>query len=137
MIVISILLSLIFLILSILHLNWAIGNTWGLKYAVPTKRDSEELFIPGTLPTLIVALGLLGFAFFYFINPEPGNPRNWIFEWGRVIIPSIFLIRAIGDFNYAGFFKKIKDTTFAKMDTKYYSPLCLLIALMGYAVKFF
>jgi len=93
MIVVSILLSLIFLILSILHLNWAIGNTWGLKYAVPTKSDSEELF-------------------------------------------SIFLLRAIGDFNYVGFFKKIKDTNFGKMDSKYYSPLCLVIAIMGFAVKF-
>ncbi len=137
MYVLSVFLSLIFLILAIFHLNWAIGNEWGLKYALPTKEEgSAPTFRPGKVATLIVALGLLLMAFFYFINPEPGNPNNWIFDYGRVIIPSIFLIRAIGDFKYAGFFKKIKTTTFGKMDTKYYSPLCLIIALVGFAIKY-
>jgi hypothetical protein len=39
-------------------------------------------------------------------------------------------LRAIGDFNYVGFFKKIKHTKFGKNDTKYFSPLCLTIGVL-------
>ena len=137
MIVISILLSLVFLILSIIHLNWAIGNTWGLEYALPSSEGGEVIFRPGKFITLAVALGLLGFCFFYFINPEPDNPKNWIFDYGRIIIPGIFALRAIGDFKYVGLFKKIKNTKFAKMDTKFYTPLCIMIAGIGIIVKLF
>lgn len=135
MIVLSSLLSLIFLILAILHLNWAIGNTWGLDNALPAKETGERVLTPGRFMTLTVALGLLGCCFFYFINPEPGNPNNWIFDYGRWIVPIIFLVRAIGDFKYVGLFKKIKNTKFAQMDSKYYSPLCFLIALIGFSIK--
>lgn len=135
MIVLSSLLSLVFLILAIIHLNWAIGNTWGLDNALPSDEHGTRLFTPGRFMTLSVALGLLGFCFFYFINPEPGNPNNWIFDYGRWIIPAVFLLRALGDFKYVGFFKKIRHTNFAKMDTKYYTPLCLAIALCGFAIK--
>ncbi len=46
------------------------------------------------------------------------------------LIASIFIIRAIGEFNYVGFFKKIKYTQFGRNDTKYYSPLCLIIGIL-------
>ena len=78
---------------------------------------------------------LLVFAFFYFVNPEEGNPKNWIFEYGRIIIPGLFVLRSIGDFKYAGLFKKIKNTEFAKMDTKFFTPLCLLITALGIIIK--
>jgi Protein of unknown function (DUF3995) len=48
-------------------------------------------------------------------------------EWSVWAIAAIFLLRAIGDFRYVGFFKKERGSKFAKMDTKFYSPLCLLI----------
>ena len=37
--------------------------------------------------------------------------------------------RAIGDFKYVGFFKRVRGSKFARMDTLVYSPLCLLLAL--------
>jgi hypothetical protein len=52
------------------------------------------------------------------------------------IIPAIFLIRAIGDFKYVGFTKKVKSSTFAELDTKFFSPLCLVIAALGFAIEF-
>jgi len=135
MLIISLLLSLVFTILAIIHINWALGNSWGLSKAVPTKSDSTELFIPGPLPTLSVAVGLLVFAAFYFIIPEPGNPKNWLFKYLGWILPSIFLLRCLGDFKYVGLFKSIKDTEFARMDSKYYVPLCFSISMMGYLVQ--
>ncbi len=55
---------------------------------------------------------------------------------GRIIIPIVFIIRAIGEFHYVGFFKQIKDTDFGQMDTLLFSPLCLVIGLMGFAILF-
>lgn len=37
--------------------------------------------------------------------------------------------------NYIGFFKKIKNTRFGRNDTKYYSPLCLLIGLLAIVLE--
>ena len=132
MLLLTSLLTLVFLILAIIHLSWAIGSTWGLESALPTNPNTQEKIInPGTAMTLIVALGLLGCAFIYFINPEPGNPKNWIFDWGRIIVPALFLLRAIGDFKYVGLTKKVIGTRFAIMDSKFYTPLCLLITATG------
>jgi hypothetical protein len=41
----------------------------------------------------------------------------------------LFLARAIGDFRLVGFFKRLRGTRFASLDTRYYSPLCLGLAL--------
>lgn len=137
MIILTSILTIIFLTLSILHLNWAIGNSWGYDQSIPSNEDGSLPFRPGKISCLIVGLFLALISAFYFINPQEGNPNNWIFDYGRWIIPIIFTIRAIGDFKYAGLTKKIKSTTFAKMDSKYYTPLCILIAALGFIVKFF
>ena len=46
------------------------------------------------------------------------------------ILSVIFIIRAIGDFNFLGFFKKRKNTPFAIYDTIYFSPLCLVFGVI-------
>ncbi|WP_307347298.1 DUF3995 domain-containing protein [Metabacillus malikii] len=46
------------------------------------------------------------------------------------IITFIFFLRAIGDFKYLGFTKKIKNTNFSKYDTALYTPLCLYLGLI-------
>ena len=53
----------------------------------------------------------------------------WVYNYGYYFLAGIFILRAIGDFKYVGFFKKVKNTPFAKLDSKFYSPLCLLIGL--------
>ncbi len=137
MVVLSVFLSLVFLILATIHLSWAVGSTWGLESALPSDPAGQKIIRPRPAMTLLVSLGLLVCAFMYFINPEPDNPKNWIFEWGRLIIPILFLLRALGDFRYVGWTKKVKETRFAKMDTKYYTPICLAISLLGLMVRFF
>lgn len=87
--------------------------------------------------TLIVGFGLLFFGLIYFIksglinDPFPNRITNYAY-W---FTPSIFILRAIGDFNYLGYFKKIKDTEFAKVDTKLFVPLCLIIGLFGILIQ--
>ena len=41
----------------------------------------------------------------------------------------VFLARSLGDFRLVGFFKRVKGSPFARLDTWVYTPLCLLLGL--------
>jgi hypothetical protein len=130
--IIAMILFLIFLFISAIHFYWAFGGTWGSDSVLPTKENNIKVLNPSVLSTIIVAFGLLGFGLFILIKSSilEFNLPNWLNQYGLWIIASIFILRAIGDFNYVGFFKKIKQTKFGKNDTKYFSPLCLLIGIL-------
>ena len=131
--VIAIILFLIFLYISSIHFYWAFGGQWGSDAVLPTRADNNtKVLNPSILPTLIVAFGLLGFGLFILVMSGliSYNIPQWLNNYGLWIIVSIFTLRAIGDFNYVGFFKKIKHTKFGKNDTKYFSPLCLTIGVL-------
>ncbi|MNV01192.1 hypothetical protein D3C71_913880 [compost metagenome] len=126
-------LFLIFLFLSGIHFYWAFGGKWGANAAIPTKDDTQAVMSPGIVVTLIVALGLLGFGMLPLIITETLHfPLPlWLQKSGLWIITGIFLVRAIGEFNYVGFFKKHKHTQFGKNDSRFYSPMCLLIGILA------
>jgi hypothetical protein len=129
---ISIFLFLIFLFLSLIHIWWGFGGEWGKDAAIPTKNHNIKIMSPGSLPTFIIALGLLALGAFILVKAKFLNISIPPFfdKYGLWIIAIIFLLRTIGEFKYVGFFKKIKQTKFAKNDTKYYSPLCLTIVIL-------
>ncbi len=135
--VLSITLSTIFITLGIIHFNWVFGGKFGFSASLPTKETGERILNPKKYDSAAVGLALTFFGLFYLVKfhiidlylPE------WILNYGRWIIPSIFLLRAIGEFKYLGFFKSIQHTEFAKMDTKLFSPLCLLIAIVGFVLS--
>ena len=128
----AIILFLIFLFLSSIHFYWGFGGRWGSEAVIPVKDNNAKVMMPGALPTFIVALGLLGFGLFILIKSGLINLDLpfWLEKYGLWIIAGIFILRTIGDFKYVGFFKKIKQTKFGQNDTKYYSPLCLLIGIL-------
>jgi len=129
----GIILFIIFIFLSILHFYWGLGGRWGADAAIPTKVDSEKVLNPKMPECFFVGFVLLCFAVFSLARATvlfsflPG----WLLKYGLWAIVIIFLFRAIGEFKYVGFFKKIKSTTFGQLDTKYFSPLCLLIAVLA------
>jgi hypothetical protein len=137
MTILIIILYSIFLILAVIHIIWAFGVQWGFDVALPTNKQGERVNNPKKLDCVIVGLGLFAFALFYLLlsNIILLDVPFWVFRYGGWVIPSIFMIRAIGDFKYIGFFKKIRNTDFGYMDTKYYSPLCLLIGVMGVIIQ--
>lgn len=137
MIILIMILFIIFLMLAVIHFIWAFGVQWGFDIALPTKENGERTINPGSIECVIVGLGLSAFALFYILqlNIIQLNLPNWIFNFGGWLIPSIFILRAIGDFKYIGFFKKTRETNFGQMDTKYYSPLCLLIGIIGVIIQ--
>jgi hypothetical protein len=134
----SIILLLIFTFLSLIHVYWVFGGKWGVKQAIPTKESGEHSLSPPPIATIIVAAGLMVFALFYLLKSGliELEVTGWIFTIGYWFIPSIFILRAIGDFNYVGIFKKIKQTTFGKADSKIFIPLCLSIGIMGLIIQF-
>ncbi len=135
--ILSLILSLIFLILAGFHYYWLFGGDWGLSHVIPSKtKEAKTLDIP-KFATLIVALGLTAVALLYLLKSGMMNFQlpDLILNYGYWIIPSIFTLRAIGEFKYVGFFKKIKDTKFAEADSKIFVPLCFFIGLVGILVQ--
>ncbi len=137
MALIALTLFLIFLVLGGFHFYWLFGGSWGLKKVIPTKNNDSYALSTPKLATLMVGLVLVSFGLIYLIKsglvkiPLP----NWVTSYMYWIVPSIFILRAIGDFNYVGFFKRIKQTEFSKADSKIFSPLCLVIGILGLLIQ--
>ncbi|MFY7669827.1 DUF3995 domain-containing protein [Tenacibaculum sp. MEBiC06402] len=124
----------IFLALSLLHVYWAFGGAYALGGVIPTKSDKNKVFKAPPFLTFLVAVFLLMVAMVYIHNARVYDVAflpKFLQEFGVIIFSSIFIIRAIGDFKYVGFFKKIKGTQFAKNDSKYFSPLCVFLGIAG------
>ena len=132
--IINSLLLIIFSFLAFMHFYWAFGGKYGLEQAIPTRSKDEKGKLPGRFATIFVGLMLLFFGSIYltrigFINNFINSSTINVFGY---IIPLLFFIRVIGDFKYVGLFKKVKETIFAKADTKIYIPLCLFISVLGF-----
>jgi hypothetical protein len=115
------------------HFYWAIGGRAGLRLALPEK-EGRPLFLPSRAMTAFVAALIAAVAGVYavvaldpFINPDYA-------EWAQAIAAIcgfVFVMRAIGDFGYVGFFKHHTGTAFAMADSRFYSPLCLYLGVAG------
>ncbi|MEM8897814.1 MAG: DUF3995 domain-containing protein [Bacteroidota bacterium] len=126
--------STILVLISFLHFYWVAGGRWALEVVVPEVMeksffDPDKKVMTG-LYTLIVAIGLLVFAFVLLNNlPTISFLGKGLTTIGTRVIGSIFLIRAVGDFKVAGFFKQASQHPFAKYDTLIFSPLCLFLGV--------
>jgi Protein of unknown function (DUF3995) len=123
--------TIIFLIISGFHFYWALGGKLGSQAVIP-QMEGKMAFQPPVLATIFVALVMLIGAWLSWI-PD-GETDKKILIYGNLAIGIIFLIRAIGDFKYVGFFKKVKGSLFAENDSRYYSPLCLVVSGIGFFV---
>ena len=119
--------------LSALHVVWAFGGVTGNSAVIPS-RDGVPIMRPGRASTIGVAAGLAVAAYVALAAaaiapwPIPGVPVRI----GCLVLALMFAARAIGEFRYVGFFKRVRDTEFAWWDTRVFSPLCIAIAA-GYA----
>lgn len=127
--------ALILLSISLLHVYWAFGRRREDNNVIPT-HDGKAIFTPSTGMTLLVAVALLLSAFLVVGTlgfGRMGLPL-WLFKLGTWGVATVLFARAIGDFRFVGFFKRVHGTPFARNDTLYYSPLCLYLALSCAAV---
>ncbi|MBP1989664.1 DUF3995 domain-containing protein [Paenibacillus eucommiae] len=119
-------------LISFLHVYWAYGGHWGIHATIPSKAgEHKPAFVPGKLGTLFVAILMLIVCFILLIQGGyiPFFSASTIIRIGCIVSASVFFLRAIGDFKYVGFFKRINHTVFARNDTWLYSPLCFYFGL--------
>jgi cytochrome c oxidase subunit IV len=131
----------VFAALSVVHVYWALGGTAGLKAAIPerpTNRDEHasegkfiEAFHPSVAMTLLVAGALAIVGALVILRAgifAPARTDVWL-RWSLAVVALIVTARAVGDLNLVGFFKQIRGSRFAVLDTWLYSPLCVFLAL--------
>nr|WP_295864846.1 DUF3995 domain-containing protein [uncultured Chitinophaga sp.] len=122
----------ILVVISAIHFYWAFGGRWGMDKALPVNAAGELMLTPGAGATFIVAFGVLFFALVAIGNT--GAFDAWVSRrligWTTRGIAAIFALRAIGDFKYVGLFRKVKTTPFGRRDTRYFTPLCILLCLL-------
>ena len=121
--------ALIFLALALLHGYWALGGKAGLTATLPAHPGGGLVFRPPTTAVWLVAAVLLGLAGLSaaHLSPELGGWMPWLRVADGVVAAGL-LLRGVGDFRFVGLTKRVCDTTFARLDTRYYTPLCLLLA---------
>ena len=129
-----------FAALSLLHVYWACGGRWGWNAALPERpsptspesaRACVNLFTPSRAATLGVACVLAVAGLLASLRAGLFAPplRHWALTTILTTFAVVFLLRAIGDCHWVGFFKKVRDSTFARLDTAVYSPLCVTLGV--------
>src|SRR5260221_7744116 len=116
--------------LGLMHVYWALGGRMGKSAAVP-EVNGQQTFIPSRAGTMAVAAALFFAATVVAIAGglfEAGGFKG-IFRILAVGLSATFIARAVGDFRLVGFFKRVRGTDFARLDTAIFAPLCLLLGL--------
>jgi hypothetical protein len=117
------------------HVLWAFGIA-RTSNSVPTV-DGKPLFRPSKMVTLAVAAALITAAVITVgcIGMRlPGLPRIF-YKVGMWLLSAVFLARTVGDFRYFGLFKSVRESAFAKMDSRLYTPLCATLSVIFVALS--
>ena len=123
----------ILIAVAVAQMYWTLGGSIGLPLTVPGTVRAPP-YRPTGMNRLLVSLSLLVAADLMLVRVGVLTTR--IPELGLRVacgaLAAAFLARAIGDFRYYGFFKRVTDSPFARLDTAVYSPVCAyLAAAMG------
>jgi hypothetical protein len=121
--------------LALLNLYWAIGGRWGRDAAIPRRSSGERLFEPSKRSTIFVALALLGASSATRLAVQDGALHH-LAGIAVGLLAVAFVARAVGDFRWVGAFKREHDSKFAQLDTRYFVPLCVLLALACARISF-
>jgi hypothetical protein len=128
MFLVAIVVASILSLVSAIHYYWALGGLYGIHSAAP-KADGISEFRPPKPLIFIVACLIAGLAVLAILLEVPNYPFKEIVSYIGCFVSLVFIIRAIGDFKYLGFFKKVYNSSFAKKDTVYFSPLYFILGL--------
>ncbi|MFN8007054.1 MAG: DUF3995 domain-containing protein [Terriglobia bacterium] len=130
LLILPVVLAVVFLVLSGWHIYMAFRNLSGDSGAVPTF-NGQPVFVPTRLGTMAVALVLLLSAILVAATGRIislGLSPRVLAGFSYALAIGLFG-RAIGEFKYVGFFKRVRGTRFATLDSFVFSPLCLVLAL--------
>ncbi len=119
----------VFIALALWHFCMAYLPPTVASAAVPSV-GGKPLFKPSRAATLAVGVFLLLCA--GLVAATAGMVRlpigQFLFPWLSYALALGLLARAVGEFRYVGFFKRVRGSRFAVLDSWVYSPLCLLLA---------
>lgn len=92
--------------------------------------EGRPLFVPSRKATVAV-----GVALFFFAGLVAATAGMVSIGLSPVVLSGFsyalavgLIARAVGEFNYVGFFKRVRGGRFATLDTLVYSPICVLLA---------
>jgi hypothetical protein len=131
--------ALVLAALGALHFYWATGGQRARLATVP-EIEGRAVLSPGPLACAAVGVSLLFAAALVCWTARVWAPAFiplGAARAGTAVLAAVFTVRAIGDRKYVGFFKQVRDTGFARLDSRIYSPLCLLLGLGAAAVVVF
>ena len=120
----------VFALLGCWHLYWALGGEVMRAATLPTLNGKPTI---NPRPWLVTLVGVLLLCMGGLVAATTGlvvvpfSPK--LLSGFCNGLAAIFLIRAIGDFNLVGFFKRVRDSRFSRWDTFAYSPLCLALSV--------
>lgn len=120
------LMACILALIAMLHFFWALGMTWGREASIPWTRTGETFSKPGRAASLAVGLSLMMAATGVLMPYDP-----WLKTQSLRFMALVLGLRAIGDFRYSGFTKRVRSSRFAYWDTYFYSPACVLLAMLA------
>jgi fatty acid desaturase len=132
MITLSVFVAVVMSVVALLHFYWAFGGKYGLASAGP-KLEGEKQFIPSGKLIFIVACLMLALAVLPIQLVTPLPIFENVIAYVGFIVAVVFIIRGVGDFKYVGLFKKVYNSNFARLDTRYFSPLIIVLGI-SYAV---
>ncbi|RQO29861.1 hypothetical protein DBR32_14880 [Taibaiella sp. KBW10] len=129
--VLSLLHTIIFLFLSILHLYWAISNDPGVFEMIPTDAGGRTIWKPRPIWLFLGAFMFYAFAMVNMFNEEFINLviSKKVINVAMAVIALAFFVRFVGDFRYVGISKTLRTSPFARRDSRIYVPFCLVMSL--------
>ncbi len=132
----ALLFAALLLLLAALHVYWAMGGNWGRSVTVPTVAG-RRVINPTPFATYVVAFLLLTGAIIICGQAHlfPTGHLSPLFRIASWCVCGVFLLRTLGDFKTFGIFKTVHATAFAFWDTRLYSPLCFILAVLAAVVS--
>jgi hypothetical protein len=122
--------SFAFVALAAWHFYMALVPRSGRRSAVPTV-EGRPLFVPSRKATVAV-----GVALFFFAGLVAATAGMVSVGLSPVVLSGLsyalaigLIARAVGEFKYVGFFKRVRGSRFATLDALVYSPVCVLLAI--------
>ena len=118
------------IVIGAVHFYWAAGGTRGNDLAVPSTpgTNPQPVFTPGRGGTAAVGVLLFAGAAVATGHLLPGSHTTLL-----RLMAAVFALRAVGEFRYVGFLKRVKHTPFAVWDSRLFSPLCGVLSLLALA----
>jgi hypothetical protein len=123
--------------LATVHFYWALCCMEGRPLLVP-EIDGKPVYTPRNTDCLDVGSALMLACVIVAVRGEllhSPMPAAWT-DTSTFAIGAVLVARAIGDFRYVGFFKRVRDTPFAEWDTRLFSPVSLLLGVATLWVAF-